>query len=528
MSPLRRPARVLTALCSSLTAIAVVALTAPAPAAAEGELTLTLLDRFETGTFDEGGSEIPTFDPKSQRFFVTNGAESAVDVLELQDGELVRVAQIPVPAVTSVAVSPKGGLLAVAVPAADETDPGQVRTYNTKNLKLRRTSTVGALPDMLTFTPDSKDILVANEGEPSGYETGDVDPEGSVSIVDAANGKVRTADFRAFNDRADELRAAGVRIFGPGASVAQDLEPEYIAITGDGSTAYVALQENNALAVLDVRSATITEILPLGLKDHSLAVNELDASNKDDVINIRNWPVKGMYMPDGIDAYTVGGDTFIVTANEGDGRDYDGFTDEARVGDDDVVLDPTVFPNRDELQQEENLGRLKFAAATSPTNANGEFTELHSFGARSFTIRDADGDIVFDSGSDFERITARELPEDFNSNNDDNDSFDARSDDKGPEPEGIEIGVVDGRTYAFIGLERVGGVMIYDITDPANASFVDYVNTRDFEEEAGVDSGGDLAPEGLTFVAAEDSPTGEPLLVVAYEVSGTTSLYTIG
>jgi hypothetical protein len=349
-----------------------------------------------------------------------------------------------------------------------------------------------------------------------------------VSIVDAANGKVRTADFRAFNDRADELRADGVRIFGPKASVAQDLEPEYIAITGDGSTAYVALQENNALAVLDVRSATITDILPLGLKNHIVAGNALDASDRDGGINIRSWPVRGMYMPDGIDAYTAGGQTFIVTANEGDGRDYDGFTDEARVGDDDVVLDLTVFPNRDEQQQEENLGRLKFAAATSPTNADGEFTELHSFGGRSFSIRDTSGALVFDSGSDFEDITAERIPAGFNSTNDKNGSFDSRSDDKGPEPEGIEIGVVDGRTYAFIGLERVGGVMIYDITDPANATFADYVNTRDFSGNAKAGTAGDLAPEGLTFVPAADSPTGEPLLAVAYELSGTTSLYTIG
>jgi len=510
--------------------IGVVALTAPAPAGAEGKLTLTLLDRFETRKFDEGGSEIPAFDPKSQRFFVTNGAESAVDVLELQDGKLVRVDQIPVPAVTSVAVSPKGGLLAVAVPAENETDPGQVRTYNTKTLKPRRTSTVGALPDMLIFTPDGKDILVANEGEPSGYEPGDKDPEGSVSIVDAANGKVRTADFQAFNNRAVELelRRDGVRIFGPRASVAQDLEPEYIAITGDGSTAYVALQENNALAVLDVRSATITKILPLGLKDHSVVGNALDASDKDGGINIRNWPVKGMYMPDGIDAYTVGGQTFILTANEGDARDYPGCNEEALVGDDDVVLDPTIFPNREELQQEQNLGQLKFSAATSPRNEAGQFTELHSFGARSFTIRNTDGDIVFDSGSDFEDKTAERIPAGFNSTNDKNGSFDKRSDDKGPEPEGIEIGVVDGLTYAFIGLERVGGVMVYDITDPAKATFVDYVNTRNFSVNAKAGTAGDLAPEGLTFIPAADSPTGRPLLVVAYEVSGTTAVFTVG
>ena len=512
---------------ASLTALTVVAL--PSPGSAEEGIGLSPLASYDSGAdFDSGGAEIPAYDAKSQRFFVTNGAASAVDVLELQDGELVRVAQIDVPAVTSVAVSPKGGLLAVAVPAEVSTDPGQVRTFNTRNLKARRTSTVGALPDALTFTPDGKDILVANEGEPSGYGPNAVDPEGSVSLVDAANGKVRHADFTSFNGQRAALVGQGVRIFGPGASVAQDLEPEFIAITGNGSTAYVALQENNALAVLDVASATITDILPLGLKDHAVVGNELDASNRDEGIDIRSWPVKGMYMPDGIDAYTAGGETFVVTANEGDGRDDDGFTDMARIGDDEITLDPRVFPNAEALQQDENLGRLQFAAATSPTNAAGEFTELHTFGARSFTIRDAAGTIVFDSGSDFEDITAEVLPEAFNSNNDDNDSFDARSDDKSPEPEGIEVGQIDDRTYAFIGLERVGGVMVYDITDPRKASFVDYVTTRVFDEPAGQGTGGDLAPEGLVFVSAEDSPTGEPLLAVSHEVSGTTTVFTLG
>ncbi len=526
MSPLRRPARVLTALCSSLTAIGVVALTAPAPAAAEGQPTLTLLDRYEgSAVFDAGGAEIPAFDPKTGRLFVTNGAESAVDVLELDGGELVRVGQIDVPDVTSIAVSSKG-VLAVAVPADPKTDPGEVRQYNTKTLALRRTSQVGALPDMVTFTADGKQIVVANEGEPSGYCDGDIDPEGSVSIIHAPSGKVRTADFTAFNDQADALRAAGVRIFGPGATVAQDVEPEYIALSADGRTAYVALQENNALATVDLAKATVTDIRPLGLKDHSVEGNGLDASDKDGEINIQPWPVRGMYMPDGIDAYTAAdGREYVVTANEGDAREYDCFEEEERVKD--LELSPIAFPNAAALQQNDMLGRLT-VTTTSPQDDQGRYTELHSYGGRSFSIRDASGALVFDSADAFEQITAAQIPEFFNSTNDENDSFDSRSDNKGPEPEGVEIGRIGDRTYAFVGLERVGGIMIYDITDPANASFVDYVNTRDFDGDAETGTAGDLGPEGLVFIPAEDSPTGQPLLAVANEVSGTTSLYTIG
>lgn len=349
-----------------------------------------------------------------------------------------------------------------------------------------------------------------------------------MSIIHAASGKVRTADFRARNGQEDELNAEGIRIFGPGATVAQDLEPEYVALSADGRTAYVALQENNALAYVDLRTTQVTDLVPLGLKDHSTAENALDASNRDDEINIAPWPVRGMYMPDGIDAYIAGdGQEYVVTANEGDGRDYDGFTDEARVGDGDVVLSPEAFPNAAELQQDENLGRLKFTT-TSPTDDQGRYTELHTFGARSFSIRDAQGRLVFDSASAFEDITAEQLPEFFNSNNDDNDSFDARSDDKGPEPEGVEIGAIGDRTYAFVGLERVGGIMVFDITEPRNASFVDYVVTRDFSAAADSPDAGDLGPEGLVFVPAEDSPTGEALLIVSSEVSGTTSMFAVG
>lgn len=526
MPPRRRPAHVLTALCSSLTAIGVLALTAPAPAAAEGELTLTLLDRYEgSATFDDGGAEIPAFDPKTGRLFVTNAAESAVDVLELDGEELVLVAQIEVPDVTSVAVSSKG-VLAVAVPADPKTDPGEVRQYNTKTLKLRRTSQVGALPDMLTFTADGKQIVVANEGEPSGYCAGDVDPEGSVSIIHAPSGKVRTADFSAFNDQADALRAQGVRIFGPGATVAQDVEPEYIALSADGRTAYVALQENNALATVDVDTATVTDVVPLGLKDHSTEGNGLDASDRDGEINIQSWPVLGMFMPDGIDAYTAAdGREYVVTANEGDAREYDCFEEEERVKN--LELSQTAFPNAAELQQDENLGRLT-VTTTSPRDAEGRYTELQSFGARSFSIRDASGALIFDSGDAFEQITAARIPEFFNSTNDENETFDNRSDNKGPEPEGIEIGRVGDRTYAFVGLERVGGIVIYDITDPADATFVDYVNPRDFGGDAEAGTAGDLGPEGLVFISAADSPTGQPLLAVANEISGTTSLYSIG
>ena len=525
MTALHRPSRPLTALCCTLAVAGAVAVAPSAPAVAQDSPFLTVVDSFQAGEFDDGGAEIPTFDPKTGRFFVTNGSESAVDVLELRSGGLVRVAQLDVPAVTSIDVSSKG-VLAVAVPSDPEQAPGQVRQYSTKTLELRRVTTVGALPDMLTYTADGKQIVVANEGEPSGYRVGDVDPVGSISVIDAASGKVRTAGFTEFNGQQGALTARGVRISGPGASVAQDLEPEYVALSADGRTAYVALQENNALALVDLKTATVTDIRPLGLKDHAAPGNGFDASDRDSKIDIRSRPTKGMFMPDGIDAYTAAdGREYVVTANEGDGRDYPGFTDEARVRD--VVLDPAAFPNAAALQRNSELGRLR-VTTTSPRDAAGRYTALHTFGARSFSIRDASGALVFDSGDSFEQITAEALPLSFNSNNDNNASRDSRSDDKGPEPEGVELGEVDGRTYAFIGLERVGGIMVFDVTTARSPVFVDYVVTRDFGVAADSAGAGDLGPEGLSFVPSQDSPTGKALLVVASEVSGTTTVFTVG
>jgi Ca2+-binding RTX toxin-like protein len=233
-----------------------------------------------------------------------------------------------------------------------------------------------------------------------------------------------------------------------------------------------------------------------------------------------------MYQPDAIATFAVNGETYIVTANEGDARDYDTFSEEVRVAD--LTLDPDAFPNADELQAEAALGRLTVTNTLGDPDGDGDFDQLFSFGARSFSIWDSAGNLVFDSGDDFERITAELLPDNFNSDNDENDSFDSRSDAKGPEPEGVVTGVVDGRTYAFIGLERIGGIMVYDVTDPVSPSFVQYINTRDFEGNAEAGTAGDLGPEGLVFIAAEDSPTGRPLLAVANEVSGSTTLYDFG
>jgi len=491
------------------------------------EGTLTVLGSYNSGIFDGGASEISAYDPISQQLYTVNGGTGSIDIIDISDPTAPTfVSSISLAAygagANSVAV--KDEVVAVAVEANNKQSDGSVVFFETDGTFINEV-TAGALPDMIIFTEDGMTVLVANEGEPD--DDYQVDPEGSITIIDisagVANATASTATFTSFNGTTLD---ASIRIYGNDnqATVAQDMEPEYIAVSADGSTAWVACQENNAWAIVDIASATVTDIVGMGLKDHSLAGNGLDASNDDDSIQIKPWPVFGFYMPDAIASYEVGGSTYIISANEGDSRDYDGYSEEERVKD--LTLDPSIFTDPS-LQDDENLGRLKTTTAHPDTNANGEYQTIYSYGARSFSIWDEDGNLVFDSGDDFEQTTATEIPEYFNSTNDDNDSFDNRSDDKGPEPEAVAIFEDVNKTFVYIGLERVGGIMVYEVTDPNNPVFVEYIINRDFTVEADSSAAGDLGPEGLLVISKADSPTGEVLLISSNEVSGNISIFEI-
>ncbi len=511
--------------------VAGVVMAQDAPTATEA-LTLEVLGTFQNGGFDEGASEITAYHAGTQTLYVVNGESGAIDMLSIADptnitlNGSIDLAQLGEGA-NSVAVY--GDIVAVAIESDPKTDPGFVGFFTPAGEYLNDVE-VGALPDMITFTPDGTKALTANEGEPDDDYA--VDPEGSVSIIDLSGGveaaTVTTlgfADFNADGSRAAEL-PADVRIYGPGATVAMDLEPEYIAVTADGATAFVTLQEANAVAVIDIAAGTITEIRALGFKDHSAEGNALDLSNEDGAINIANWPIFGMYQPDAIDVLTVGDATYYVTANEGDTRDYDGYSEEGEISE--ITLDETAFPNAAELQAEDQMGKAELTLANGDTDGDGDYDALYLPGARSFSVWSAaDGALVYDSGDDFEQITAAVYPDDFNITNDENNAFDDRSDNKGPEPEAIELGTVGGVTYAFIGLERIVCIMVYDMTDPTAPVFVTYVNNRDFSGDAEAGTAGDLGPEGVLFIPAADSPTGADLLVVSNEISGTTTVFAI-
>jgi hypothetical protein len=941
-----------TRLASLLTlSLGLAVILAPADEQDEREvINLKAIGSYASGIFNAGGAEIVAHDAKTQRLFVVNALSATVDVLSIANPALItRVAQIDVKPYGAVAnsLAVDKGIVAVAVENAIKTDPGKVVFFSAKDLNVLNVLQVGPLPDMLTFSPDGDWLLIANEGEPNDSYT--IDPEGSVSIIqmkgDVAKLKqddVRTVDFRAFN--AGPL-PPGIRIFGPGATVSRDMEPEYIAVSPDSKTAYVTLQENNAIAVIDIKRAVVTKLVGLGYKDHSkveatakrynfrasslppigttlgnqtlflggfsglhfegtdpvtgalkfithtdrgpnaeptgilrpfllpdftprlvrfqlnrgqidvtqiiplklasgtpltglsntalgdsgntpyndevpvnllgnilpldpfgadlegividprdgtfwmvdeyrpaiyhfspagvlldrfvpvgtaaaagqppgtygtevlpavlgqrrqnrgfegiayddgkvyafmqsplrnpptlansalnqmrnirvvefnpttritrqfiyvldnpdlgpepntradkigdavslgfgeflalerdddalpddnpahiekkiyrfnltgatdvtaftgivgstgktvdqltvaemvangihpvakslhvdlnkagynraqkveglavidpwtLAVindndfgvanitihpdgtftlnyvpepeqlgiidvrlNGLDASDRDNKINIRQWPVKGLYLPDAIASYKSRLHTYLVTANEGDAREYSGFQEAVRIGS--VDLDPVAFPDPAVLKNNANLGRLNITSTLGRNPATGAFEQLFAFGTRSFSIWSETGDLVFDSSDQLEWISAMTYPSNFNASNTSND-FDNRSDGKGPEPEGIAVGMVGPNTYAFIGLERIGGVVMYDISDPHQPVFITYVNGRDFGAAPGTPQAGDLGPEGMLFIDEKDSPTRGPLLVVGNEISGTTTIFEI-
>lgn len=460
-------------------------------------------------------SEISAYDTASKKLFVTDSEQKIVHIINLSDPANPAIAgNIDVSSKggpNSVAVS--NGVVAVALEADPKQNDGIIAFYDTNGTHINDV-TVGPLPDMITFTPDGTKLLVALEGEPN--DAYDNDPEGAVSVINLAGGvaaatasTVSFTDFNAGGSRADEL-PAGVRIFGKNATVAKDLEPEYITASDD--TAWVALQENNALAVIDLSGSgpyKVTKIAALGTKDHSHPFNGIDASDKDSTLgNIKTWPVRGMYMPDAIGKSKFGMACYISSANEGDSRDYDGYSEEERVAK--LTLEPTM-PNSDTLVQEANIGRLKTTTATGDYDGDGDIDEIHSYGARSFSIWTAQGAMVYDSGDQMEQYIKNDSTYKDYFNHDEFEA-DGRSDDKGVEPEGLVTASISGRNYAFVGLERMGGIMVYDITYPQQPTFVQYINTTDFAGKKG-----DIAPEGLIFIPAEHSPNKQPLVVVSYE-----------
>ncbi|MCE4956985.1 choice-of-anchor I family protein [Macrococcoides caseolyticum] len=494
------------------------------------KIKVSQLARYDSETeFGESGTEIVSYDTKYKQAYSINGALNAVDILDmsrLSKGKFTLKKRIFLKDlgvegsdITSVAVNKKYHYIAVSIPAKEKTDNGLVAFLN-KDGKLISKVSVGALPDMLTFTHDNKKLIVANEGEPNDAYT--INPEGSVSSIKVnRSGKVKQSAVKTVRFK-KEMIPSNLRYLGRNADESfLNLEPEYVTIDENNKFAYITIQERNAIAKFDIKNEKFVKVKSLGYK--SYLKNKIDVSDKDNKINMQNYPLLGMYQPDGIAQMKIKGKTYLLTANEGDAQDYEGFSEETRIAD---IADQFDFTRPylknvtlDQLKDKKGLGRLKTTTSQSFVNKDGKYTVPVTFGGRSFSIRNAnDLGLVYDSGSDFETITAQADQSVFNSQQEEigKIEFDSRSDDKGPEPESVVTGNINGKTYAFIGLERVGGIMVYNVSNPKHPVFETYFKANDNK---------DISPEGLTFISAKQSPTKKPLLLASHEMSGTIAAY---
>ncbi len=538
----------------------------------------------------EGAAEIVAYHKASQNIYAVNssGDTATVEILDgknmnpdalTEDAEgiitntnlsilqTIAVSEDVEGDANSIAIDDNNNLLAVAMAAKETGQPGYIAFYDISATvpRFMKSVEVGFLPDMVTFSHDGLKAVVANEGEPS--DDYSIDPVGTVSVIEINAGipedSASTINFDFYNSMKAELETQGVKFANPHTQtrVSQDLEPEYVAISEDNARAFVSLQENNAIAVIDLTDNSLLKIFGLGFK--SWNDYKLDVSDKDDMVNLQSYSnLYGMYQPDTIASYQLDGRNYILTANEGDAREYIdpafsggsvedenkaaclaahpngiydfdddeevcfSYLEESRIKDlDDIApfsadLEALVTANGGK----DGLGRLIVSTALGYNEMDNQYKDFYSYGARSFSIFAEDGELVFDSGDDFETMTFEFHGSAFNNDEDENEG-DTRSDAKGPEPEALTIGQVGSRTYAFIGLERMGGIFVYDITNPYETFYVDYFINRGLTE--GADITGDLAPEGMKFVLAENSPTGEALLIIGNEISGSVAVWEI-
>ena len=518
-------------------------------------LDVTKVAGYTSGAFnvDGGVMEIVSYNTVTGWAYAVNGQSGLLtaiplktleekDTVDLLDGNDIDVKAMVEDAdasfsygdMTSVAVSPDGKTLAAALQAEGYADAGRVALFTCNangSLTLLDVLTTGVQPDMVTFA-DNNTVLTADEGEPrQGYGEGITDPKGSVTVIDVTARTAVVVDFTSFDAQRDSLVSAGI-VLKKNSEPSVDLEPEYIAVA-DGK-AYVTLQENNAIAVLDIAAKTFSGIYSAGFEDYS--ATPVDIDKKDETYSPKTYEsLMGIRMPDGIAAFTQNGKTYLLTANEGDSREWGDYLNEDEVN---FGKEGKTSPTGAITAENSGLtGKVVFFLTEDYDGLNTGKDYL--FGGRSFTLYEVTGTgirEVFTSGDDFESLTAQYFPDYFNTSND-NAVADDRSGKKGPEAESVTVGTVNGSTYAFIALERTGGVMVYDVTDPDNVSYVNYINSRDFAsivpgseqyDDGALDkwvTGGDVAPEGLAFVPASVSPTGEALLLTACEVSGTVAVY---
>jgi hypothetical protein len=449
---------------------------------------------------------------------------------------------------SSVAVDPLGRFgVATLIPTNNATTPGKLGFFNLSTGAVIGTVDVGYHPDSVTFSADGSRLVVVNEGEfnPNvsagglpyvGTNAGNVNAPGSISYLNVAgigSGNlndlpglaVTTRDFSAGNLAAgvsiDTLRNANLPALGTSGTfintvpvfntaAPEAIEPEFASVVGD--KVYVSLQDNNALAVFDFTADKWVEAKNLGTISQTIDATDQNASGATENVISISKTVAGLPMPDTVGTYTVAGKTYVVTANEGDARVDD--RDISRFGDTggndsmNNLVDtnaPSNFPITGTGERAlDQLGRLNVSRIDGDGDGDGKIDTPTMIGTRSFSIfeqTEAGLTRVYDSGSFLETHIAAS-----------GGWVDSRSDDKGPEPEGLTVAMIGGNVYLFIGMERTGHIMMFDVTDPTAVAFMSSVLVP-----------GAARPEGFNFVSAANSPTGTNILIVGFEGDGTDS-----
>jgi len=492
------------------------------------ELILNNLTSFSNGTEGANSAEIVAHDPTTDRLYIANSVGAKIDIVNFSNPASPTL-------MNSVSVTPYGninsltvhnGIVVVAMENSNPQLNGSVVFFDANGTFISQV-TVGAMPDMITFNNDFTKVIVACEGEPKTDYS--IDPEGTIGIIDLTpgipaltNANVALVNFQAYNGQEAALRSQGIRIFGPGSSTAQDFEPEYITISSDNTKAYISLQENNAMAVIDLQTGSILNLYPLGTVDYSSG-NGLDPSDQSTGIYIGSAPVKGLFMPDALAHLSIGGTDYIFSANEGDAREYTAYSEVTRLSG--ANLDAS-FTDQNILKNNNFLGRLNITKASGDTDNDGDIDVIHTFSTRSFAIWNGEtGALVFDSKDLLEQITATHpaCAGFFNASNVSGAAVSKnRSDDKGPEVEGVATAVINGNNYLFASMERVGGVMIFNVDNPAAPVFVGYYNNRTLAA-----NGPDRGAEGIIIIKKEDSPTNKDIVILANEISSTLSVFEI-
>lgn len=501
----------------------------------------------------------PAYDPASKRLFAISLERRAIEILDIANpARPARVGAITDPSGhlgVATTVLNLGDRLAVSFIDRTGLANGQVAFFTLEGTPVGEPVPVGVQPWVMVASPDGRHLVVANVGE----SIMGIDPKGSVSIItldrspvrgepaatepgkaDAANpssfaARAVTLDFRSFERHRDALIAKGLRLGKPGNALADVVEPLSVAVTPDSRLAWVTLGRNNALARVTLDPPAITDIFALGTKDFSQPGYGLDASDEDGAVRIRPWPVYGLFQPDGIGVIHAADRDYLITANPGDAWDDAGDGKDLRVAD--LKLDPSAFPDPT-IKEPANLGRLRVSHSEGDIDADGNIGRLYAFGARSFAIWSSTADLVFDSGDALEQITARAFPRNFNAPDDTN-TFDACSSTRGPEPQRLTVTEIGERTYAFITLERIGGIVAYDVTDPRAPRFETYINSRNFavDPETTCRKGkkmstecraaGDLKPETVSVIPATESPIGAPLLIATFKATDSIAIFRI-